>query len=213
MDTAIVLLYYEKYLKLVRNTSDKTVRSYTQALRKISDILRDRNELIGDISEIYDADLLEYLKEFLEKDKEFYELDTRGNRMYSAALNNYIRFVLNDMICDEFDKVGEFDFIVRVGDKEVVTQTTWKRSSILKNQVIRGQKYRCEINKNHSSFLSRSNKQPYMEGHHIIPMNKQPEFNCSLDIYANIMCLCPNCHKQLHLGEDQERITILKKIF
>ena len=41
-----------------------------------------------------------------------------------------------------------------------------------------------------------------MEAHHLIPLNAQDDFDNSLDVDANIVCLCPNCHRKLHFGEN-----------
>lgn len=35
----------------------------------------------------------------------------------------------------------------------------------------------------------------------------------SLDVYANIIGLCPNCHRQLHFGKQDEIRDILKPIY
>lgn len=52
-----------------------------------------------------------------------------------------------------------------------------------------------------------------MEGHHAIPMKKQESFDVSLDVYANIICLCPICHRLLHYGEDCDKDNLLNKIY
>lgn len=39
-----------------------------------------------------------------------------------------------------------------------------------------------------------------MEAHQLIPIGAQDDFNNSLDVDANIVCLCPNCHRKLHYG-------------
>lgn len=52
-----------------------------------------------------------------------------------------------------------------------------------------------------------------MEGHHLIPMKKQSEFDVSLDVYANIICLCPICHRLLHYGITSEKEYLADKLF
>jgi len=61
--------------------------------------------------------------------------------------------------------------------------------------------YKCAIDESHESFTTRAGI-PYMEAHHLIPLCLQDKFNFSLDVDANIVCLCPNCHKKLHYGKD-----------
>ena len=52
-----------------------------------------------------------------------------------------------------------------------------------------------------------------MEGHHILPMNQQEKFENSLDVYANIICLCPICHRLMHYGVDNEKTALLDRIY
>ena len=68
--------------------------------------------------------------------------------------------------------------------------------------------YVCEINAAHESFIAAKNNKPYMEGHHAIPMHLQPRFQSGLDVYANIVCLCPVCHRRIHYGvaDDKEQM-------
>lgn len=71
----------------------------------------------------------------------------------------------------------------------------------------------CEISKGHTSFIARSDNKPYMEGHHAIAMNRQSNFKNSLDVYANIICLCPMCHRMIHFGLDSIRRNMLEQIY
>jgi 5-methylcytosine-specific restriction protein A len=71
--------------------------------------------------------------------------------------------------------------------------------------------YRCEIDEEHPSFIKKSDGTTYMEPHHLIPMSYQSQFPQSLDVQANIVSLCSNCHNQLHYGKDFE--PLLKKLY
>jgi len=75
-------------------------------------------------------------------------------------------------------------------------------------------KYKCDLNERHESFIMKNGK-PYMEAHHLIPLSAQDYFDFSLDVDANIVCLCPNCHRKLHYGEnisDDLRMIYLARI-
>lgn len=50
----------------------------------------------------------------------------------------------------------------------------------------------CEINRIIKLLPAKSTGHPYMEGHHVVPLKYQNKFNNSLDVYANIICLCPD---------------------
>ena len=95
----------------------------------------------------------------------------------------------------------------------IIQQTIWKRSNILRTQALIFADYACEIDRKHESFIAESTGKPYMEGHHIIPMKMQGEFNNSLDVYANIICLCPICHRKLHYGQKDEKTKILHQLY
>ena len=87
------------------------------------------------------------------------------------------------------------------------------RSTIIKTQAIKSAKYTCEIDKRHQTFIAKSSGNPYMEGHYAIPMMKQRHFENSLDIYANVVCLCPICHRLLHYAVDSNKEILVKKIY
>ena len=71
--------------------------------------------------------------------------------------------------------------------------------------------YRCEVDGEHPTFRRRNSPLNYTEPHHIVPMSRQDDFNTSLDVEENIISLCCNCHKQIHLGQGYEEM--LEKIY
>jgi len=78
-----------------------------------------------------------------------------------------------------------------------------KKSIVLAN-------YKCELDDNHQTFNTINGK-PYMEAHHLIPLSTQDYFEYSLDVDANIVCLCPTCHRKLHYGNSIK--DDLKKLY
>lgn len=73
--------------------------------------------------------------------------------------------------------------------------------------------FKCEINPNHSTFINKITNKQYMEAHHLIPMNKQWAFEFDIDVPENILCLCPTCHRKIHLAEDDQKREILQQAF
>lgn len=69
----------------------------------------------------------------------------------------------------------------------------------------------CEINPNHPSFLRRNSDRPYMEAHHLVPLSCFEQFDTSLDVEANIVCLCSNCHREIHYGKYAE--FLIRKLY
>lgn len=76
--------------------------------------------------------------------------------------------------------------------------------------------YQCQVDQAHSSFISKRNKKRYMEAHHIIPVRLTEEIwiqkRINIDCIENIVSLCPNCHKAIHLGEEEEVKQLLHKL-
>lgn len=50
-----------------------------------------------------------------------------------------------------------------------------------------------------------------MEPHHLIPLEFQDYFEYSLDVEANIICLCSNCHNEIHYGLNNK--ILIKKFY
>ena len=70
--------------------------------------------------------------------------------------------------------------------------------------------YECEY-KNHKTFNKENDKQ-YIEVHHLIPMKEQNRMITKpLDREENIVCLCPNCHREIHYGKN--RNIIIKALY
>ena len=209
----MLLQYYIKYLKQVRNLSDSSVGHYTQAINRISKLLRDRDMIKDTIYELKDIGELEVIRNYVYNDPEFVALDTRGNRMYSAGLNNYYRFAIGEELFDKKDSLQSLDMVLPIGEKTIITHEEWKRSSIIKLQTLESAGYKCEINQKHNTFIAQSNGKQYMEGHHAIPMHYQDKFSQSIDIYANVICLCPICHRLLHYGRDSEKKQFVTQVY
>lgn len=72
--------------------------------------------------------------------------------------------------------------------------------------------FSCEVDNTHKTFFSRATNEQYMEAHHLIPLQFQEEFLYSLDIPANIVSVCPTCHRKLHFGFIEDKKEILKKL-
>ena len=205
--------YFVRYLQTVRGSSVSTARHYLDALNNISRRLVSKQLVLADIYEITDLDYLEWVRGMLYADPEFVELNERGKRMYSAGLNNYIRFASGEDYKDLFGKMEAMDSPLKPEAPITVAQTVWKRSNILRIQTLISADFKCEIDSRHETFIAEKTAKPYMESHHAIPMRQQPHFDNSLDIYANLVCLCPICHRRIHYGLKEDRVSLIRQIY
>ena len=78
--------------------------------------------------------------------------------------------------------------------------------------VLKQQEYKCQIDSLHKSFITKAGL-PYMEKHHLISMMYYEEYENDLDDVSNIVSLCPNCHRQIHLGRKDDIGNILDILF
>lgn len=90
---------------------------------------------------------------------------------------------------------------------------TVKRSNKVAVNALVNANFECEIDINHRSFTSKKYYKQYVEAHHIIPISLQDKYKNKLDKEANIISLCPNCHRTLHHGIKEERETLLDIIY
>ena len=214
---------YIRFLKYVylkdngEHLSSASISKYSrQTTRKIDSYL---TRIIPDcsFSSIYDVDSIEELKRIqrlLNNNKEFKKENEIGNNMYSAGLNRYIEFAEGTLIAQFSNDTSILDIKepvpkgVKVGTRYIPA-----RDSVKIAQAKGACNYCCQIDPDHKSFTSAHTHKNYVEGHHIIPMNHQDSFNYSLDVLANIIVLCPNCHRLLHYAIKPERVDKLYRIY
>ena len=94
-----------------------------------------------------------------------------------------------------------------------VLVTKNRRDAALAARVIKEAKYVCQYEKEHETFVSASTGQCYFEAHHLIPISKKDLFEFSLDVEANIVSLCPNCHRLIHYSTPEEKTKMIEALF
>lgn len=91
-----------------------------------------------------------------------------------------------------------------------------KRNPSIAKRVLESNNYRCAIDSSHLTFQTRSDV-PYMEAHHLIPCtvsnSQRFQEKSKLDREENIVCICPNCHRAIHYGNDDTQEKYLKILY
>lgn len=216
-------VYFRNYIVNVLGRKPSTADHYVQGLRTVSRYLRNAGLIKEHLFEVDDLPLLLKLRNALRKIPEFVSQDEIGDRMYTAGLNRYIEFAeLGFTESGELvPPAGKRSVDLALLDAPVTTsgktsRTTSVRRSrdrIIVQQVLRACSYRCEIDGSHETFVARTTRLPYLEGHHLIPLAAQDGFKNSLDVYANLIGLCPLCHRKLHHAENKLRRHLLGSVF
>lgn len=121
---------------------------------------------------------------------------------------------LKEVINSEFEKY-EFTFYEDKIKVPYKTELNYGKKSYRDSKVsynaLRLASFCCEFSKNHISFKRKKTNVMYTEAHHLIPLKYQKYFNVNLDVEANIVSLCSECHNRLHYGE--YFIDILEKLY
>jgi len=99
-------------------------------------------------------------------------------------------------------------------DKSIAKKRV-KRNALLIEKAKKRDNYSCVIDEKHKTFIS--NLKPYLEGHHVIPMYQQKNYNFTLDDVNNIVSLCPNCHREIHHSDNKnkilEKLYLIQKVY
>lgn len=86
----------------------------------------------------------------------------------------------------------------------VVARKRLKRDPTLIFKAKKRDQHVCIRNKKHETFLVKNIQ--YTEGHHLIPLYYQKNFDFGLDDIENIVSVCPNCHREIHFSDDKKDI-------
>lgn len=205
--------YYQRYLSNICNLSAASVDHYLNAIQQISKFLSSKGLVKKDIYEIGSLEQIESLWDILQKDEKFILLNQRGHRMYSAGYKRYHEFVAGSNFSNYHNQIVQLDVPVLAENPTIMEYKVWKRSGILRTQIVECNDYKCEMDMQHVSFLAENTHKPYMEVHHAIPLRLQGSFKTSIDVYANLVCLCPMCHRKIHYGLKEERREMADKIY
>ena len=152
--------YFSHYLMNIRGLTASSVKHYIDALNNISKRLVEIGVVKTDIYEILDLDRLFAVRELLFSDADFKELNTRGNHMYSAGLNNYFRFVEGTDFQSMGKEVKKMDIPVKAKVSNKMEVLVHKRSNILRTHTLVFANDQCELDNSHESFVTEKTHKP-----------------------------------------------------
>ena len=123
--------------------------------------------------------------------------------------------ILNEELHSLKNENHDFIMDVNVTEKSplvaLLGKKVYPRNFAVSSQALINADYKCEIDEKHQTFITKTTKKRYMEAHHLVPLSQHDKFNCSLDVVANVVCLCSNCHNEIHYGEN--RYGLIEKLY
>lgn len=164
--------------------------------------------------------------------KDFQKYNEDENRFPNAAFNCYISCVThlnveNERIADLQLNENLETIIYEESNTNTIIKGKQRKKEKIKNgnvftyprsreerlEAKRRSHWECDLDETHLTFISKSDGQPYMEAHHIVPMAAQDYFENTLDFADNIACLCPKCHRKIHYAREGEQQKLLEFLF
>lgn len=150
--------------------------------------------------------------EYIGKDKvtelrELYKSFKNGEFLTSPGKSSERQKLKNDIIQNYIVK-DEPKELKKTTDK--ISESFTRDRSVVEHALFAA-KYLCEGDCGSELFTRKDGKTSYTEAHHLIPLEFQQYFDYSLDVEANVVSLCPRCHRLLHYGLDNE--VLLKVLY
>lgn len=99
------------------------------------------------------------------------------------------------------------------GSNNIIIKSGYVRDARVRELALQLANFQCEIDKEHVTFISKATLKDYVESHHLIPMAYYNEFQYSIDNEADIVALCPNCHRCLHLGRFEDKKILVERLY
>jgi len=150
-------------------------------------------------------------EEFLEgEEEEYQEKANETAKEIEEALNNSKKTALKEDVEKELNEGPR-------PPKKTITQQDGKqvypRNAKEAALALYLADYQCEMDVNHETFISKATKRNFTEAHHLVPLAQHANFlEVDLDRAANIVSLCPVCHKRIHHSEDKEKLQMVNAL-
>ena len=95
---------------------------------------------------------------------------------------------------------------------QTASSSKWKTNRTIRDKALEKAGRKCELQESHITFID-NNKNTFMEGHHLVPLEYQDLFHESLDFVDNIVSLCPTCHREIHYALPKRRKEMAEALF
>ncbi|WP_432739498.1 HNH endonuclease [Ligilactobacillus agilis] len=160
---------------------------------------------------------VEGIKAFM-KIPSFIEFNKAGHYYFSATIRGYIDY-LDQLKLIDVNNVSEPHkiYLLHGPKKRSVTYINHEEMFVRNPRELLAAKHKadwkCCEDARHKTFTAQNDHRAYVEGHHLIPMRMQKDFEYTIDFADNIVPLCPNCHRKIHFAIKQDRNKMIEKFY
>lgn len=222
---------FARWLETHTDLKEYAIKRYSRAIETLSSELGDFGLQRVNLFNITDTTFVDTIL----SNPDFIKKNDKGHRMYSTALKHFKKYLEysydTELQAELFKEEQKFEkYLTKIqddairGNKEdkpkgkpnhrtVNNIKVWSRNPKYASEAVADADYLCEFDNQHRHFISKYNSRNYVEAHHLIPMQYQEEYECSLDIHANIVSICLVCHKKIHFGLFKDKRAILEKLY
>ncbi|MEE9103141.1 HNH endonuclease [Pseudomonas nitroreducens] len=199
---------------IAQGKSTKTIKHCTGAIDgRLKDLATHFEKGDFSLDDIKSAAAFADICQKFDPTEEILPLNTRGKDMYRRALVMYAEYqqyslnaaaALQESFLQSVQKALQDSAEQRRArlakapnkpSKKTVTTVVFNRNPDVVAEVLVRAKGKCEGCKKPAPFLRKSDKSPYLEVHHQLPLADGGE-----DTVENAIALCPNCHREKHFG-------------
>lgn len=211
-------LFSEDHLDVFIEWFGFDISTFTNLLDKQIFIgeLKKEDNIISGFSNLKYMHFLEYA---LHNESEFTDLKLSVEEEFKLQEQMMDEKIL-ELVMNKPDEKGkmnlsEFNPKMKLPNTRIVINSKehFSRDPKVVENALRFSGFQCEFDKKHKTFISKRTGKNFVEAHHLIPMSEQINFEFSIDIEPNIVTLCPNCHRRIHLGTMEEKKKMLEELF
>ncbi len=101
----------------------------------------------------------------------------------------------------------------RIISRTIKSKIVYDRNPLIASFSLMRSNFTCSVNSDHKTFLALKNNKAFVEAHHYVPMKYQANFTVPLDCVENIISLCPNCHRGIHLGVVDHKKHLIETLY
>jgi 5-methylcytosine-specific restriction enzyme A len=127
--------------------------------------------------------------------------------------NQSVKFISREKFLDQENDNFQDQINSRLPTQTSSLVSRWSRDRNVALQAMVQKNHKCELYPGFPTFNSKSSGLPFLEAHHLVPMNVQSEFtDINLDTLDNVCILNPLVHRKLHHAKFEDIAEDLKRL-